>query len=450
MRWQRLIGVVWGLTPLAGHATDRQGDFHTCPIPPALLQEIQKPAEGCPNPKGWKPSEIELTKILADHLVWLETLKLSRGSSVNEWADAHPARRANLCNADLTERKLPGVNLAWSKINSAILLNADLAGATLEWAELNHSNLILADLSAAKLANAKLNGSLLNVAKLGRAKLSGAQLTGTSLWRTNLEGADLQGADLTRSAIDETSLAGTMLANTLVTDACFAPRSEPPNSYVAGIKDLQTVSFPSGREDGLVQLRALLQKAGLSTLEREATFAIESGKTKYAIAAWRSDLSAAIAGVFQRVVFDWTTRYGLEPGRALMSIMVIWCLLTPLYALAVSSRVPRDSSGIFRIWPKERLNFDQRGPKLEPSAEVERVRARGLQVLGWAAYFSLLSSFQIGYKEFSIGTWLTRAQPQNFVLEATGWVRTIAGIQSLVSMYLLAMWLLTYFGRPFQ
>jgi len=72
------------------------------------------------------------------------------------------------------------------------------------------------------------------------------------------------------------------------------------------------------------------------------------------------------------------------------------------------------------------------------------------QAIGWAAYFSLLSAFQIGYREFSVGSWLTRAQPRNFALESTGWVRTVSGIQSLLSVYLLAIWLLTYFGRPFQ
>jgi hypothetical protein len=40
--------------------------------------------------------------------------------------------------------------------------------------------------------------------------------------------------------------------------------------------------------------------------------------------------------------------------------------------------------------------------------------------------------------------------PRQFTLEPTGWVRTVAGVQSLLSVYLLAMWVLTYFGRPFQ
>jgi hypothetical protein len=87
---------------------------------------------------------------------------------------------------------------------------------------------------------------------------------------------------------------------------------------------------------------------------------------------------------------------------------------------------------------------------LDNPARVERLHGRGFAALGWSAYFSLLSTFQIGFREFTVGNWLTRAQPRNFALESTGWVRTVSGLQSLLSVYLLAMWLLTYFGRPFQ
>jgi len=33
---------------------------------------------------------------------------------------------------------------------------------------------------------------------------------------------------------------------------------------------------------------------------------------------------------------------------------------------------------------------------------------------------------------------------------ATGWVRVVSGVQSLISVYLLARAVLTYFGRPFE
>jgi hypothetical protein len=37
-----------------------------------------------------------------------------------------------------------------------------------------------------------------------------------------------------------------------------------------------------------------------------------------------------------------------------------------------------------------------------------------------------------------------------YTLSATGWVRAVSGLQSLVSVYLLALWALTYFGRSFE
>jgi hypothetical protein len=152
------------------------------------------------------------------------------------------------------------------------------------------------------------------------------------------------------------------------------------------------------------------------------------------------------------VAFEWTTAYGLHPARALLIIGAVWALLIPIYAWSIWDRpgILASQSGINRIWPKDRLEMPEGKPTLDNPARVERLHGASLAIFGWSAYFSLLSAFQIGFREFSVGTWLTRTQPRNFVLEATGWVRTVSGLQSLLSVYLLAMWLLTYFGRPFQ
>ena len=53
-------------------------------------------------------------------------------------------------------------------------------------------------------------------------------------------------------------------------------------------------------------------------------------------------------------------------------------------------------------------------------------------------------------REFNVGTWLARLQTRGYTPRATGWVRAVAGVQSLLSVYLLTLWALTYFGRPFQ
>ena len=82
--------------------------------------------------------------------------------------------------------------------------------------------------------------------------------------------------------------------------------------------------------------------------------------------------------------------------------------------------------------------------------KISRLQCETLAAIGRAGYFSLLSAFHIGWRDLNVGTWIARVQPREYALRATGWVRVISGIQSLLSVYLLAMWALTYFGRPFQ
>jgi hypothetical protein len=224
------------------------------------------------------------------------------------------------------------------------------------------------------------------------------------------------------------------------------------------------VTFPEGLETGLVQLRDLVQKAGLREDERNLTYALERGRTEHALAAWKQDFPRAAEGVFRLIAFDWTTAYGLHPAQALGILLLVWALLIPVYWWPIHRRSSKPTAGIFRVWPKDRVELKKSSPFLpgndeEPKegepilqkdGKVERLQARSFKALAWAAWFSLLSAFQIGFREFSVGTWLTRVHPRQFTLEPTGWVRTVVGVQSLLSVYLLAMWVLTYFGRPFQ
>ena len=117
--------------------------------------------------------------------------------------------------------------------------------------------------------------------------------------------------------------------------------------------------------------------------------------------------------------------------------------MIPVYGWSIWDKIRKSAgpAGIYRVWPKDGIEVHEGGP--------ERLYGGGLAALGWSAWFSLLSAFHIGFREFSVGTLLSRLQAP-FALEATGWVRTVSGLQSLVSLYLVAMWVLTYFGRPFQ
>jgi uncharacterized protein YjbI with pentapeptide repeats len=356
---------------------------------------------------------------------------------------------AELNRASLGLAKLNGAYLFKAKLNKATLSYAELNKANLHFAELNEAMLVAAELDEALVYRAKLNGADLTGAKLNGARLDAAELNRAILHDAELNRASLSGAELRQAQLTHSSVGEAVLAYADLTSAMYAPASAPPHSFVAGIKGLRTVKFPAGEEVGLVQVRELLQKAGLRDLERETTYAIENGKTAHALSAWSEKPPKAAEGVVRKVAFDWTTAYGLDPGRALLLIVALWMLLIPIYWWPIWRR--RTGSGtIFRIWPKDRIEVREGEPTLDNPARVEPLHARGLSSVGWSAYFSLLSAFHIGFREFSVGTWIARLQPRSFALEATGWVRALSGGQSLLSVYLLAMWVLTYFGRPFQ
>jgi hypothetical protein len=441
----KLLLVIWlGLvSSLQASAQDHKAT-PVCPddaLARETLAQEQKAAQACPNPIGWKPTDEELRSILSDHSRWIETWR-SKGFDLG-WAAENAKGRANLCRANLSGAKLNDANLIfaeldeanlrWAELNKANLFGAKLNKANLFGAKLNKANLLAAELNEANLHSAELNEASLVSAKLNRACLRGVELN-----KADLRVARLNKADLFTAQLKDAALAGIELE-----EAVYAPSSAPPDSYVAEVQGLKTAVFPRGHEAGLVQLRELLQKSGLRDLEREATYAIERGRTQYA---------TVVEGAFRRVAFDWPVAYGLYPGRALVLIIAFWVLLIPVYWWPIWRRPSRVSghSGIFRILPKNRVELHNGEPTLDEQARVERLHDRGFSSLGWSAYFSLLSAFRIGFREFSVGNWIAGVQPSTFTLEPRGWVRSVSGLQSLLSLYLLAMWLLTYFGRPFQ
>lgn len=408
--------------------------------------------ESCPHPKGWKPSEDELQRILSLHKEWAEKWGgLASRDLLLKFAAENPGR-ANLCNVDLQRFKLNNANLDGAQLNGANLVLAELNNASLRMAELNGAVLVSAKLNSADLVGAELNGANLSAAQLNNANLGAVNLNNAYLYSTVLNNAELDGAHLKEAKLVNVQLTGALLARADLTGAEYAPESAgPPDAYVAGIKGLRTVTFPRGQEIGLVQLRDLLQKAGLREPEREVTFAIEHGKTRHAIADWLQSPGSAAEGIFRMVAFDWTTGYGLYPARALKIIVVVWLLLISVYFWPIHLKPKRSSaSGIYQVWPSDRIETNEGKVSLGGSTQVNRLQGATMAALGRAAYFSLLSAFNIGWRDLNVGAWIARLQPRDYALRATGWVRVISGIQSLLSVYLLAMWVLTYFGRPFQ
>ncbi len=365
--------------------------------------------------------------------------------SVPSPSSVKPAGLANL------QTDLSGVTLRDADLDDAILIGALLIDAEL------HS----ADLSGAILSAANLTGANLTDADLVRADLSKATLINAILNRTNLSGADLTGADLSEARIEGVEVGGAQFSRINLRGSTYQAANAPALGFLTGIRGLETVGFVRDEESGLILLRNALREAGLRTLEREATYAIESQRTYYMINDPMGPLQW-IGGLLRYVFFEFTTGYGLYAGRSILIIVFMIIILGYAYYIfcvppsrAKAHRSQSDSKGaprgIYRVFPSERLVPGYPNARVAGGVKVRRLDAsRPCSALGYALYFSLLSAFHIGWRDLNVGSWISRLQGREYALRARGWVRVVSGVQSLLSVYLLAIWVLTYFGRPFQ
>jgi uncharacterized protein YjbI with pentapeptide repeats len=479
------------LVILPGSAEPANGGEFVCPV----RTDRNKGLNECPCVMGWKPTEKRLAGILqasetrgfdpslppavlcnADlthanlggavlFQADLREAKLGHANLEGAYLNGADLRKADLRNAlmakaVLEHANLQGAKLSYANLKKAIFDDANLGGANLSEANLEEASLIRADLKGAKLFKAnlamanlddatlsKVNGEKLN---LSRARLRGADLEGASLQRSHLQGADLFAANLQDADLYLANLEGAHLARTLLARSNYAPASRPPDGYLAGMQGLRNVVFPPQQQSGVVQLRKLLRDAGLRHLEREATYAIEHNNALHDRQS--GDWARQISGWLNLVFLEWTSGYGLFPQQAIYILLGCVGAIALIFAIPIAgySKQASDKHVIIRVWPADRAEVRYGGFSPVGTEKMERLTANGPAVFGWALYFSLLSAFHFGWRDLNVGTWLSRIQPNEFGLRGRGWVRVVSGIQSLGSLYLIAIWALTYFGRPFQ
>lgn len=366
--------------------------------------------------KGKKPTTEELKKVLADHRKWIEAGKKESDE-----------RRANLCGANLEGANLRKAELSDANISGAYLVQANLSEALLINANLSEANLWKANLSRTILANANLVKAFLHEANTKKTVLSGAHLSEAQLWKTDLSEAELDYADLKYVLFDLKS--GTL----------------PEFNTIVFSKNLHLMQYDESPRS-LLELREAFKKAGLRQQEREITYAIEHTKRQHLM--WgheklvENTFKNFIEGLFIFIFFELTCGYGLYSGRPLWIMFFLIFVFAVPYFIVLTKKQKR--AGIWEIWPQDRVI------KNEGSKKPLRLQARGLRTIRIAIYFSLLSAFHLGWRDLNVGTWISRIQAHEYTLRATGWARTVSGIQSLISIYMLALAVLTYFGRPFE
>jgi len=139
-----------------------------------------------------------------------------------------------------------------------------------------------------------------------------------------------------------------------------------------------------------------------------------------------------------------------------------WLLLSLPYTFCITLDTGRGR--IWVVWQAERVEKgvgSDEPSRLDYQECFEPLGDTGLKLLkrdvsclvrayGYGLYFSLIAAFTIGWRDLNAGNWISRVQGREYTLKSTGWVRTLAGLQSIASAYLLALSVLCYFGRPFE
>lgn len=374
-------------------------------------------------------------------------------------------KKANLTAANLNRASIQDANLAHANLRQTNLQNADFSSANLQYAEilganaqmanfgdakLMHANFNYADLSSANLESSNLSDANLSNAKLIRADLNFANLT-----RTNLTDADLSFALMEDTHLDKTDFTRVNLYQTL-----YQPKTDtlPDTISLASSKNFRDIRFH--HQEGIpamVALRAAYARNGMRSMEREVTALI---KTKQMQDSWKRGGWGYVEAAFGYTFFYITSDYGAAPGKPLR-IFLLFVLLYSipyLFALIYANR----KSGIVIYWQSGRFykwdKSKQKNVSQELSLLLKKRHHRSIagniketwRLFCTALYFSCLMSFQIGWRELNIGNWLSRLQTREYHLKAKGWVRMLAGSQSLLSAYLIVLWAFTYFGRPFE
>jgi uncharacterized protein YjbI with pentapeptide repeats len=356
----------------------------------------------------------------------------------------------DLTDANLSEANLQMVDLSGAKLNGAILRKTDLSHTDLSGAEMRNTDLTGARLTAANLENtdlrsSQMDGADLSLAKLREANLSlaglkGADLSNSTLHRTKLNSVNLQEADLSHANLIHADL---RLANLFNADLSGAQllKTDFTNATLYKTKFMG---------DGLLEL--ILTKPILSRRDSKRLNVCYIKLAEWAILATEGGFYNIIKSLFNLMFLELTGQYGLKPGRPLIILIGLIPYFAFFYIFALTTK--NRKAGIWLILSEEKpFKLTHKFPLRSLPAGIFNKIAFNvsilLRMLRISLYFSLLSAFNVGWREINAKNLITCLQRQDYTLRATGWARSLAGIQSLLSIYLLVLWVLTTFGNAF-
>jgi hypothetical protein len=173
---------------------------------------------------------------------------------------------------------------------------------------------------------------------------------------------------------------------------------------------------------------------------------------------------ACVAYYGRKLLFENTISYGLDRTKPLVLLVIVWAVGGVLVWICLqrsaksglSIRLLRRSddgsarSRLFKLrsryWSSPTIG-SLRQPLLKRIVLAGRDQIR---LVSAAAFYSLTSVTTLSFREWDPARWLSLVLDRNYELVGRGWVRRMAGVQALVSLYLLVLLVLSFFGLPFK
>lgn len=150
---------------------------------------------------------------------------------------------------------------------------------------------------------------------------------------------------------------------------------------------------------------------------------------------------------FERILFDIPFEYGSNLWLPIKIVLLQIPLFAVIYFAFISA--DREKSGV-NIIRDGITNYEL------PSGSrfiIEGTRRKKISVwkrAGIGLMLSLLATTNIGFREYDFGRLIGLLFRSKTSYEPFGWVRTLAGVQSIFSVLFIAMIILSYFGHPFE
>lgn len=452
---------------------DGYGDNFDESVEPSRVRPLEdRPAKSEKAAKVWTwtdgagnaRTKAEFVAILQRHAQWLSSA-------------GHEGARADLTAADLNDLDSAAADMKVVNLESAVmpgvkigkadavvfLKNADLSGAQLFETKL-FGMMEGVYLSGAFFNLTKISGTITG-ADLANARIVNADFTGANLAKSNLSGASifdsnfantfLGGADLSKATVLGGDWTDANFLTTDVKELLFEPIKTPEIRAFAGAKNLEFIRYGTS-PDAVTLLRNSLRENGFDDAGRKVTYALKRRHNELYREQAGDNWVKYIYYFLNLIFFDWTVRYGLEPARALMIVLYVWLFFAAIYDLFI--HFP-GRSGIFLVKNRVRKNAELTSamrvrPRVVGGAKGWNFLLHWLasewRVLRISLFFSAARALHLGYGELDLGRWLQMLTKREYELRPKHWTRAIAGWQSLISLYLIVMWLLTEFGDPFD